>query len=196
MAKIYTRTGDGGETGLLGGPRVLKSHPRVETNGAIDELSAVLGVCRTQGLDEDLERLVRRIQWEIYWIAAEVACPTPETRCVQKITPEHVQALEQEIDQYDQLLPALEHFVLPGGTRAAALLHLARTLCRRAERRLVELRRVEPQVRQILVAYLNRLGDLLFVLARVANHRSGVGDDLWPNADPSDEKPPTVSLPG
>lgn len=180
MSKIYTRAGDRGETGLLGGIRVSKSHPRIETNGSIDELNAVLALCRVERPDPDIEGLLRQIQDEIAWIASEIACPIPNRESVRVIQSEHVSRLEQYIDQYDAELPPLRHFIVPGGTRLAALLNLARTVCRRAERCLVRLRDQEPDVRQVLVAYLNRLGDLLFVLTRVANHRQGVPEEIWP----------------
>ncbi len=183
MSKIYTRFGDAGETRLLGGARVSKSHPRVEACGAVDELSSVLGLCRTEPLEEDVDHVLRRIQGELYWIAAELAAPHPEKYGVQKLSEANIVRMEQDIDRFDLSLPPLCHFVVPGGTRAAALLHVARTVCRRAERGVVRLREQEPGVRQILIAYLNRLGDLLFVLARVANFRRGLGEQLWPASD-------------
>ncbi|MCS7237704.1 MAG: cob(I)yrinic acid a,c-diamide adenosyltransferase [Thermoguttaceae bacterium] len=188
MSKIYTRAGDRGETGLLGGIRVSKSHPRIETNGAIDELNAVLALCRVEKPDPDVDQVLRQVQNEIGWMASEIACPIPNRESVRVIQAEHVSQLEKYIDHFDSLLPPLRHFIVPGGTRLAAFLNLARTVCRRAERWLVRLRDQEPEVRQVLVAYLNRLGDLLFVLMRLANHRQGVPDEIWP---PESAVPPS-----
>jgi len=184
MSKIYTRFGDTGETRLLGGLRVSKTHIRVEACGAVDELCSVVGLCRTESLEEDIDRVLGRVQWELYWVAAELAAPNAEKHCVQKITDSDIGQMEREIDRYDLSMPPLCHFIVPGGTRAAALLHMARTVCRRAERWVVRLRQEEPQVRQVLVAYLNRLGDLLFVLARLVNFRRGVPEHLWPAPQP------------
>jgi cob(I)alamin adenosyltransferase len=183
MSKIYTRFGDAGETRLLGGARVSKSHVRVEACGAVDELCTVLGLCRTEPLDEEVDHVLRRIQGELYWMAAELAAPHAEKYGVQKLDEANIVQMEQDIDQFDLSLPPLCHFVMPGGTRAAALLHVARTVCRRAERGVVRLREQEPEVRQLLIAYLNRLGDLLFVLARAVNFRRGLDEELWPGVD-------------
>jgi len=178
--KIYTRTGDLGETGLFAGPRVGKDMPRIEVCGAVDELNAVLAVVRAEPLEAATDGLLQRIQNELFALGAEVATPDPTRQGVQWIGPEQVKALEAEIDRCEEGLPPLEHFVLPGGTRAACNLHLARTVCRRAERRLVTLiRRSEEPISLSLMAYLNRLGDLLFVLARCENARSGREDVVW-----------------
>jgi len=182
--KIYTRKGDDGQTEILGGGRVAKDAARPEVCGALDELNAVLGLARAHGLAEggavDLDRVVERVQGEIFQVGAELAAVDPQTRGLRTIGPEHTRALEEAIDRFDATLPSLEAFVLPGGTPAAGFLHLARTVCRRAERRLVTLSRTEPgSVSPELLAYLNRLSDLLFVLARAANARAGVADDPW-----------------
>ena len=178
--KIYTRTGDLGETGLFGGPRVGKDVARVEVYGTVDELSAILGLARAEGLDEDIDRWLERVQNELFEVGAELATPDPVSRGTRTIGPPHIEAMEAEIDRYQQALPPLEHFILPGGTSPAALLHQARTVCRRAERRLVTLLR-EPSepVSLVLLAYLNRLGDLLFALARTVNARAGRSDMVW-----------------
>lgn len=178
--KIYTRTGDLGETGLFGGPRVGKDMARVEAYGSVDELNAVLGVTRAEGLPEEIDRSLARIQHELFEVGAELATPDPPAHGTRTIGPPHVEALEQEIDGLQQTLAPLSQFILPGGTRPAASLHHARAVCRRAERRLVSLVRyaTEP-ISPVLLAYLNRLGDLLFVLARVVNARAGQGDVIW-----------------
>ncbi len=178
--KIYTRTGDLGETGLFAGPRVGKDMPRIEVCGAVDELNATLGMARADTLDPDTDRILERVQHELFAIGAELATPDPARHGVQWIKREHVLALEADIDRRDAELPPLREFILPGGTRTAALLHLARAVCRRAERRLVSLiRHCEEKISLVLIAYLNRLSDLLFVLARAENARAGRGDVAW-----------------
>ncbi len=177
---IYTRTGDLGETGLFAGPRVGKDMPRIEVYGTIDELNAVIGLVRTEPMDEAIGRILGRVQDELLQIGAELATPDPVAHGTRWIGRGQVRALEEEIDRLDATLPPLEHFVLPGGIRLAALLHLARTVCRRAERRLVTLiRHSEEPISLPLLAYLNRLGDLLFVLARAANAQAGRADVPW-----------------
>ncbi len=178
--KIYTRTGDLGETGLFAGPRVGKDMPRIEVCGAMDELNAALAVARAETLDPDTDRILERVQHELFAMGAELATPDPAARGVQWIGREHVQCLEVDIDRRDSGLPPLSEFILPGGTRTAALLHLARAVCRRAERRLVSLiRHSEEPISLTLLAYLNRLSDLLFVLARAENARVGLADVAW-----------------
>jgi cob(I)alamin adenosyltransferase len=178
--KIYTRTGDLGETALFAGPRVGKDMPRIEVCGTIDELNALLAVVRAGPLQAEVDRLLERVQNELFAAGAELVTPDPAARGVQWIGPDHVKALEADIDRHEQALPPLGQFILPGGTRAAAGLHLARTVCRRAERRLVTLiRRSEEPVSLVLMAYLNRLSDLLFVLARYENAQAGRPDVVW-----------------
>jgi cob(I)alamin adenosyltransferase len=179
--KIYTRTGDAGDTALFGGGRVAKSHARIEALGAVDELNAALGWAVTQvAVGPDRPRL-EALQHELFAIGAELATPAESGR-VRPATPvigeERTLALEAWIDEMDGELPALRAFVLPGGTSGAAALHLARTVCRRAERAVVRLAEKEA-VRGEVVAYLNRLSDLLFTLARLENRRAGVGDVEW-----------------
>jgi cob(I)alamin adenosyltransferase len=177
---IYTRTGDLGETDLFAGPRVAKDMPRIEVCGTVDELSAVLGLLRAEPVGEAVDRVLARVQDELFEIGAELATPDPGAHGTRRIGREHVRALEQEIDRLDATLPPLGHFILPGGTRQAALFHLARTVCRRAERRLVTLvRHSEEPISLVLLAYLNRLGDLLFVLGRAANAQAGRADVPW-----------------
>lgn len=178
--KIYTRTGDQGETSLLGGPRVAKDILRIEVCGTIDELNCVLGLVRAQGVSERIGQVLDRVQNELFSMGAELASPDPVARGTRTIGPQHVAHLEADIDGYQAALPPLTQFLLPGGTPAAATLHVARAVCRRAERHLVSLaRQGDQEVSSSLLAYLNRLSDLLFVLARAANQEAGREDVPW-----------------
>ena len=178
--KIYTKGGDNGETSLFDNTRVSKADARVDAYGEVDELNACLGVVRAALDDVDLEQTVVIIQRELFAVGARLADPASRIagRVVKAaVPPEAVQRLEQTIDRLEQELPPLRKFILPGGSSAGAMLHLARTICRRAERRVVALGAdaVEP----IVVVYLNRLSDLLFVMARAANRRSGIIEIEW-----------------
>ncbi len=174
---IYTRTGDQGETTLLGGLRIVKDAPRLEASGTVDELSAVLGLVRAEPLSDDVDRLLQQIQHELSEILAELGAPEPAAPGPRRMGPSQIRAMEEAIDRYQEALQPLGSFILPAGVRAAAGLHLARTVCRRAERRLVTLLRGEgPETYPGLTAYLNRLGDLLFVLARTVNSQAGRGE--------------------
>jgi cob(I)alamin adenosyltransferase len=178
--KIYTKTGDLGETNLLGGARVPKDHPRVAAYGNVDETNAALGAARALA-EGPLERLLVAIQKDLLAIGAQLADPTHEVasrRAKAAVTAAHVRRLEKAIDAREARLAPLRAFVLPGGTPTAALLHQARTVCRRAERSVVTLAR-EADVDPRIVVYLNRLSDLLFVLARFENHRVGLVEDRW-----------------
>lgn len=178
--KIYTRTGDDGETGLFGGARVSKADARVETYGDVDELNSVLGAVRAQPGDEHVDALLDTIQGELFVFGAELArAPGKDVDVgVALLTDHEVERLERAIDELERELPALKTFILPGGVARAAFLHMARSVCRRAERRLVALSALEP-VRPELLRYLNRLSDLLFVAARYANFRANVADVPW-----------------
>lgn len=178
--KIYTRTGDDGGTGLYGGPRVRKDAPRIEAYGTIDELNAVLGVVRTHALPKEIDELLGKLQNQLFDLGGELASPDPDARNTRFVTPERVAALEAAIDRFESGLTPLKQFILPGGTPAAAQIHLARTVCRRAERRMVTLS-VDPaeQVSPLAVIYVNRLSDLLFVLARAVNAEAKLGDVAW-----------------
>lgn len=177
--KIYTRRGDQGETDLFGGPRVAKDDARVEAYGTVDELNAALGVARAAlGGDAALPAQVARIQDELFHLGAELATPDSGRLKSARIGAAEVDALESEIDQMEAENAPLHQFILPAGPPGAAALHLARTVCRRAERLLVGLARSQP-LRPELVRYLNRLSDWLFVAARAANRRAGVPDVLW-----------------
>jgi cob(I)alamin adenosyltransferase len=177
--KIYTRTGDDGSTGLLGPGRVSKDAVRVEAFGSVDELNASLGRARTLDLDGWLAPELEATQVRLFHVGAELAAPTPEVLgSLERVSEQDVATLEDWIDRLDAELPPLRSFVLPGGSPLGAELHLARTICRRAERRVVGLMRVEP-IEPRLVRYLNRLADLLFVMARWCNQRAGVGETEW-----------------
>jgi cob(I)alamin adenosyltransferase len=177
LSRIYTKAGDAGETGLGDGRRVAKDHPRVAAYGEVDELNAVLGLLVAHAEEREL---VRSIQNDLFDVGADLCVPPAEGeqpgRCL-RVTAAQVERLERAIDRLNEPLEPLKSFVLPGGTPAAAWLHLARTVCRRAERAAVTLARSEPVNPQV-VAYLNRLSDLLFVMARSAND-GGRSDVLW-----------------
>jgi cob(I)alamin adenosyltransferase len=178
--KIYTKTGDEGETGLFAGPRVPKDHPRIASYGEVDELNSVLGLVRTETLPAGLDDLLARIQNELFDLGAELATPDAARHGNDRVAEESITALEAAIDHYEDGLTPLKQFILPGGTRGAALLHLARSVCRRAERHTVTLMRTPGEaVSSRVVRYLNRLSDLLFVLARAVNAEAGSGDVPW-----------------
>ena len=181
--KIYTRTGDAGDTALFGGGRVSKDHHRVTAYGTLDELNACIGCAVAAVTDAEVGDRLALIQHDLFAVGAILASvPVQEDRPRPKGVPEvpvgRVAEMEAWIDAADQELPPLRAFVLPGGTSGAAALHLARTVCRRAERAVVHLATLEP-VEEGVVVYLNRLSDLLFTFARLENHRAGVGDVEW-----------------
>lgn len=178
--KIYTKTGDTGETGLFGGPRVRKDDPRIEAYGTVDELNSVLGMARCEEVPTAIDVLLGQIQNELFSVGAELATRTPGPSSVPTIHAPQIEALEQAIDKFEEQLEPLRQFILPGGTKAASVLHLARTVCRRAERQVVTLAATPGEtVSNDLVIYLNRLSDLLFVLARATNHSAGCPDIPW-----------------
>jgi cob(I)alamin adenosyltransferase len=178
--KIYTRRGDTGETGLLGGVRVWKNSPRLDVIGTLDELNAELGLLRTERLPEDIDRLLERLQNELFNAGTELAAASPAESPCQIIGKQHIQELEATIDQYDARLPPLKGFVLPGGVRSAAMFHIARTICRRAERHLAALVQTDKMaVSAEMLSYINRLSDLFFILARLSNAQAGVADVPW-----------------
>ena len=180
--KIYTRTGDSGQTGLFGGNRVEKDHERIEAYGSVDELNAVIGVARTHARSDErlaeLDRLLRRLQEDLFVLGADLATPTDGRVEVPRISSEDATRLEREIDRHQETLPPLSSFVLPGGPEPAASLQVARAVARRAERAVVAGMRSHP-LRQETLVYLNRLSDLLFVLARWAVHQAGADEELW-----------------
>ena len=177
--KLYTRTGDAGETSLFDGTRAPKSDPRVDAYGEVDELNAWLGLARASSIAPDLVAELVHLQRDLFALGAQLADPADKIAArVTKATlaDEDVARLEELIDRMETELPPLRRFILAGGAPAGAALHVARTVCRRAERRIVAL---DPPVDAVLLRYVNRLSDLLFVLARVANHRAGVAEIEW-----------------
>lgn len=180
--KIYTRTGDSGETGLFGGGRVAKDHPRVQAYGDVDELNSAIGVARATAPTEFMDPLLEMIQRDLFAIGGHLATPDPEkvAKALAKaeLSDDRIAGFEAAMDSADTELPPLRAFVLPAGSPKAAALHLARTVCRRAERSVVHLAHDAP-VHETFIVYLNRLSDLLFTLARLANHRDGAGDVTW-----------------
>lgn len=191
--RIYTRTGDSGQTGLFGGERVSKAHPRVEAYGAVDELNSVLGLVRARLPSGPLSDFLAQVQGRLFEVGAELATARREdpklAARVPHVTASHVAELEAWIDRLDAELPALRGFVLPGGSEAGALLHVARAVCRRAERRVVALAEgvaVNPEI----LRYLNRLGDFLFVAARWVNHTAGTPEEPWGPTRPGAEGGP------
>lgn len=182
--KIYTKTGDSGSTGLFGGGRVPKSHPRVEAYGDVDELNAAIGFARSIEQMPRIDEVLVPIQRDLFAIGALLATPDREKMqqhlTKARIDDERVAELEHAIDESDRELEPLRAFIMPGGTPKAAALHIARTVCRRAERKVVALSELNAEaIPPLVIIYLNRLSDLLFTLARVANHRAGAGEVTW-----------------
>lgn len=177
--KIYTKTGDDGTTGLFGGARVKKASARVDAYGTVDELNATLGVARATGLDPFAEDVLAQVQVDLFTLGAELACvPGKEHKLSMRLVDDaDASRLERAIDDADKELPALTSFVLPAGSPQAAAIHFARTVCRRAERAVLSVEDASP--RREVVIYLNRLSDLLFTLARHANHKAGTKDVPW-----------------
>jgi cob(I)alamin adenosyltransferase len=173
LTKIYTRTGDTGTTGLGDGSRVPKDSQRIEAIGAVDELNSSLGMLLAEPLQDAVRELLTGIQHDLFDLGGELSIPG-----YTALREDHVAALESALDRHNADLPALKEFILPGGSRASALCHVARTVCRRAERRTVTLALAE-NISPLCQRYLNRLSDLLFVLCRVLNRQAGVSDVYW-----------------
>jgi cob(I)alamin adenosyltransferase len=177
--KIYTRTGDEGETSLFDQQRISKADPRVDAYGDIDELNAWLGLMRAGGLSPDLDETIVRIQRDLFAVGAQLADPSDRLAARTKkafITDDDVARLEAAIDRFETEVPPLTKFILPGGATLGAAIHVSRTVCRRAERHMVGL---TPPADGVLIRYINRLSDFLFVIARVANHRAGQPETEW-----------------
>jgi len=178
--KIYTKTGDDGTTGLIGGARVGKDDLRIECYGTIDELNATIGLCASIA-DDNLKSWFTPVMNELFVIGSHLATPEDQKNTagwMPPLTQAMVDRLEQQIDSAEKQLSPLQNFILPGGTDLAARLHLARTVCRRGERLLVHFSKSHP-LEELLMRYINRLSDWLFVLARLANHLAGMGDVAW-----------------
>lgn len=180
LTRIYTRTGDGGDTALGGGQRVPKDNLRVAVYGTVDELNSQIGVALAQGLDETIDAPLRRIQNELFDVGSDLCFIEADKQKwpLPQVEARHIGALEQLIDELQRVVGPLENFILPGGTAGAAQLHVARTVCRRAEREAATLARADS-LGPFVLAYLNRLSDLLFVMARYENHAKGVDEPLW-----------------
>jgi len=189
MARIYTRTGDNGTTGLIGGKRVSKDSPRIEACGSLDELNALLGVARSHALPTAVDKVLELVQDRLFTIGAELAAPEGVASCSKELIDEEVRGLEKEIDAFETSLKPLKQFILPGGTAAGATLHLARAVARRAERHCVFLSRLERVPPQIL-RYLNRFSDLCFVLARYVNRQQSI-EERHPTFGESRQRPQT-----
>ncbi len=180
ITQVYTRTGDDGTTGLGGGQRVAKDSPRIGAYGTVDELNSCIGVAVAGGLDPRLTEAFAVIQNELFHLGSDLCILEEDKKRfkVPQIEARHVSALEELMDALSESLSPLENFILPGGSRGAAALHVARCVCRRAEREAIALSRIEP-VGPFVVKYLNRLSDSLFVMARYENHARGHADVLW-----------------
>jgi cob(I)alamin adenosyltransferase len=174
--KIYTRTGDHGQTSLFGGARVAKNDPRIEAYGTVDELSSVLGVARAAALPTDVDAQLHLVQMDLFEIGAHLA--SPGTSRFPGVESARIEALEREIDTMESVLEPLKAFIVPGGTMGASQLHVARTVCRRGERLVVALDDASEATTST-IAYLNRLSDYLFVAARFTNHSAGIADIPW-----------------
>lgn len=181
--KIYTKTGDSGETGLFGGPRVRKHDPRIEAYGEVDELNAVLGLVRSLKPGAEIDRALERVQHELFGVGAELATYDPATAPRRWVGLANIEWQEREIDRWEAVLQPLREFILPGGAPPAAALHVARCCCRRAERRMVAAAAGGAPISHELLAYINRLSDLLFVLARAANQVAETPDVKWQKPD-------------
>lgn len=187
-SKIYTRLGDGGETSLCDGSRTLKDSARVEAYGSVDEVNSYLGLCIASSDDIEIKKELMDVQRDLHCIGSNLAYPADLTQSIidgesvaariPKIADESVDKLERWIDKYDTELPRLGHFILAGGTELSAMLHVARTICRRAEREIVRLKHHE-EINKNVLKYVNRLSDYLFTVARVASHRKGKEDIKW-----------------
>jgi cob(I)alamin adenosyltransferase len=179
--KIYTKGGDKGETGLFGGERVSKDSLRIEAYGTVDELNSFIGLAIIETKDPEVKALLNKIQGTLFTLGSDLATPENQknkTYTIPRITKSHAEEIEKEIDKFDSKLEELRNFILPGGCKSSALLHICRTICRRAERRVVSLNNgvnVNPDI----IIFLNRLSDLFFVLARYENKISGTEDVKW-----------------
>jgi cob(I)alamin adenosyltransferase len=176
--KIYTKKGDKGNTSLFGGKSVHKSSARIEAYGTVDELNSVIGMVLTNNPSEEGREILNNVQHQLFILGADLATLPDKEAKIERIGEAHITNLEQNIDKLDEQLPALTNFILPGGSSAGASLHMARTVCRRAERRVAALKQIDP-VSDECIIYLNRLSDLLFVMARYENREAGETETPW-----------------
>ena len=179
--KIYTKGGDNGETGLFGGERVSKDSPRIEAYGTVDELNSFIGLALIEAKDSEVKKLLEKIQNILFILGSDLSAPNNEknkNQNIPRISKIHYEEIEKEIDKFDSHLDELRNFILPGGCKSAALLHICRTICRRAERKVVALNNI-VNLNPDIVILLNRLSDLFFVLARFENKVSGIEDVEW-----------------
>ena len=176
--KIYTKTGDDGTTGLFGGARLPKDDIRIEAYGTVDELNAVIGWLMVHTPDPEMNQLLQTIQSRLFTVGSNLASQPGKDMITPDLVDQDVQLLEETIDQMQQILPPLKHFIMPGGSTSVSAAHLARTVCRRAERRCVSLAKIST-VEPIIILYLNRLSDFFFVLARWLGHHEGVEEIKW-----------------
>lgn len=176
--KIYTKHGDGGETSLIGGKTVAKDDARMEAVGQVDELNSVIGIVIAFSDSNELKEMLLKIQRTLFVIGADLATPVGEKITIPRLSPQKISELENIIDKINAKLPKIQSFILPGGSKTASLIHLARVICRETERRVVALNKHE-KINEAIPVYLNRLSDLLFVLARDTNYRKKVPETLW-----------------
>ena len=176
--KIYTKTGDAGETSLFGGVRTHKNDPRIEAYGTVDELNSILGIVLSFKTTDRGNSILNEIQQNLFVVGADLATPEGKKERIERVGEKEVEWLEARIDELQAGLPELKSFILPGGSKSGSYLHLARTVCRRAERAIVSCREKEA-VSDHLLIYINRLSDLLFVLARHENHQQGIEETPW-----------------
>lgn len=176
--KIYTKTGDKGQTSLFGGQRVWKDDLRISSYGTIDELNSMIGLAITEVVYEEILDLLKRIQNRLFTVGADLATPFEKSLHIDRVDEKYITESEKDIDYFSSKIPELRQFILPGGTKAAAILNLCRTICRRAERNVITLSKSE-EINYNVVIYLNRLSDLFFVLARFDNYVNNVPDVIW-----------------
>ena len=179
--KIYTKTGDKGKTSLIGGTKVFKSDPRIEAYGTVDELNSFVGLCLDHLKSQHINNVLAEIQDRLFTIGSALACdPEKETKLkIPDLHEEDIVLLEKEMDKMNETLPVMKSFILPGGHVAVSTLHVARCVCRRAERCCVKMQKKEMEVESLIIKYLNRLSDYLFVLARFAAHKLGAEEIPW-----------------
>ena len=181
--KIYTKTGDQGMTSLFGGERVRKDHLRIDAYGSVDETNSFIGLALTEVKDEELTSTLTKIQSHLFVVGSDLASPletTSDNKNVPRVTENFILDAEEDVDHFTSRMPELKHFILPGGTKGAAFLHTARTVCRRAERKVITLSK-SAEISKSISVYLNRLSDLLFVLARYENFVNNTPDIEWKN---------------